>query len=176
VGEIDVVRMPSDRVGVYLDKLVELYAVVYAEPPYEEGPEQVAGFRAKLPEEAARPGFAAATAVDGVDLLGAAYGWTMPAGVWWSRADEPGPAEVVNVDKFAVMEWIVHPRQRRRGVGAALMRSLLAGRPERWATLASDPRSTARGIYERTGWRQVGTSTLPWGPPMDVLVLPLDQI
>ncbi|MEU8082188.1 hypothetical protein AB0B57_00930 [Micromonospora sp. NPDC049101] len=54
------------------------------------------------------------------------------------------------------------------------MRRLLADRPERYATLASDPRSRAREIYAHNGWRQVGASVLPWGPPMDPLVRDLD--
>ncbi|MEN3609292.1 GNAT family N-acetyltransferase [Plantactinospora sp. ZYX-F-223] len=153
--------------------LVELYGVVYAEPPYEEGADEVAGFAAKLPEESVRPGFTLVAAEDGPDLIGAAYGWTMPAGVWWSRADAAPAPEVLAAAKLAVMEWIVHPDRRRRGIGAELMRRLLVDRPETWATLASDPRSLARRLYERAGWRKIDTSHLPWGPAMDLLVLPL---
>jgi hypothetical protein len=52
-----------------------------------------------------------------------------------------------------------------------LIQRLLAGRPERFATLASDPRSSARGMYERAGWQQVAQTNLEWGPAMDLLVL-----
>ncbi|WBB46939.1 hypothetical protein O3597_17365 [Verrucosispora sp. WMMA2044] len=62
--------------------LADLYAVVYAEPPYEEGPDEVAGFRDGLPEQAERKGFTLHTAHQGDVLTGAAYGWTMPAGAW----------------------------------------------------------------------------------------------
>ncbi|MFF5216068.1 hypothetical protein [Micromonospora sp. NPDC000442] len=41
---------------VSVQALANLYGIVYAEPPYEEGPEEVAGFRNGLPEEARRPG------------------------------------------------------------------------------------------------------------------------
>ncbi len=153
--------------------LGNLYALVYAEPPYQEGPEQVDRFRRGLPDEAARLGFTLITAEDDGTLFGAAYGWTMPAGTWWSRADADPPAEVRDADKIAVMEWIVHPHRRSEGIGAELMRRLLWGRSERYATLASDPRSHARAVYARNGWRQVGRSVLPWGPPMDLLVLDL---
>ena len=168
-------RLTGDQVGPYVGRIVDLYATVYAEPPYEEGPEQVAEFAAKLPEEATRPGFTAAVSLDGDATVGTAYGWTMPAGVWWSRSDQPGPADLVDVDKFAVMEWIVHPSGRGAGVGGRLLHALLADRTEPWAVLASDPRSAARGIYERAGWRQIGTSTLPWGPTMDLLALRLED-
>lgn len=153
--------------------LVDLYAVVYAEPPYEEGPEQVERFRASLPDETARAGFTLITAEDDGPLVGAAYGWTMPAGSWWSRADQQPPAVVHDADKLAVMEWIVHPDRRAEGIGAELIHRLLEDRPEQYATLASDPRSAARRMYERAGWRQVARSKLSWGPAMDLLVLDL---
>lgn len=54
--------------------LVRLYAVVYAEPPYAEGPEQVAGFANGLPDETRRDGFTLVVAEDGEVLVGAAYG------------------------------------------------------------------------------------------------------
>ncbi|MEU4555921.1 GNAT family N-acetyltransferase [Micromonospora violae] len=157
----------------FFGPLVDLYECVYAEPPYEEGPDQVARFRDCLPGEADRLGFTLVTVAVDSSLVGAAYGWTMPAGDWWTRADADPPAEIRAVAKLAVMEWIVHPHHRGEGVGAELMRRLLADRPERYATLASDPRSRARQVYARNGWRQVGTSVLPWGPPMALLVLDL---
>ncbi|RAO24472.1 hypothetical protein MED15_00230 [Micromonospora noduli] len=157
----------------FFGPLVDLYECVYAEPPYEEGPDQVARFRDRLPGETDRSGFTLVTVAVDSSLVGAAYGWTMAAGEWWSRADTDPPAEIRAAAKLAVMEWIVHPHRRGEGVGAKLMRRLLADRSELYATLASDPRSRARKVYARNGWRQVGTSVLPWGPPMDLLVLDL---
>jgi GNAT superfamily N-acetyltransferase len=156
-----------------LDDVVGLYALVYAEPPYEEGPEQVERFRAGLPEEVGRPGFSLVAASDDGRLVGVAYGWTMAAGTWWSRADRPPPEEVRDRAKLAVMEWIVAPDVRGAGIGAELITRLLEGRPEDLATLASDPRSLARWMYTRAGWRQVGRTSLDWGPAMDLLVLDL---
>ena len=153
--------------------LVDLYATVYAEPPYHEGPDQVDRFRSGLPEEARRPGFTLITATDEGTLVGAAYGWTMPAGSWWSRAERPPSPEVFNADKLAVMEWIVAPERRGQGIGRTLIRQLLEERPERYATLASDPRSAARAMYRRAGWKHVGKSKLAWGPAMDLLVTEL---
>ncbi|WP_250002120.1 GNAT family N-acetyltransferase [Actinoplanes sp. M2I2] len=154
-----------------LQDLVDLYAAVYSEPPYQEGPAEVERFRTTLPAELDRPGFRLISAHDDQDLVGAAYGWTMTAGTWWSRADESPPASLRDVDKLAVMEWIVRPSHRGQGIGNNLLDRLITQRPEDFATLNSDPRSVARKIYERSGWRQVARSTLPWGPPMDILVL-----
>ncbi|WP_433534876.1 GNAT family N-acetyltransferase [Micromonospora sp. CA-249363] len=153
--------------------LVCLYAVVYAEPPYAEGPEQVAGFADGLPDESRRPGFTLVVAEDADALVGAAYGWTMPAGRWWRRADAEPPADLRAADKFAVLEWIVHPERRGAGIGAELIRRLLDGRPERWATLSSNPAAPARIIYQRAGWQWVGGSAMPDGTPMHLLALPL---
>lgn len=153
--------------------LVHLYAVVYAEPPYSEGPDEVNRFRSSIGEETTRPGFSLITAHDGENLVGAAYGWTMRAGAWWTRADRDAPAEIRDAIKLAIMEWIVHPQRRAESIGAQLIRKLLQGRQEVWATLASDPRSAARSIYQRAGWRQVASSELPWGTKMDLLILDL---
>ncbi|MEU8082187.1 hypothetical protein AB0B57_00925 [Micromonospora sp. NPDC049101] len=49
----------------FFGPLVDLYECVYAEPPYEEGPDQVARFRDNLPGEAARPGFTFVTVAEG---------------------------------------------------------------------------------------------------------------
>lgn len=160
-------------IATLIPALVDLYEIVYSEPPYEEGPAEVAGFRQKLPEEAARPGFSLVSAEDNGQLIGAAYGWTMSAGSWWSKSDRDPPVEIQEADKFAVMEWIVHPTRRAGGIGSQLMRLLLANRTEPYATLASDPRSLARAIYQNAGWRQVAASSLSWGPTMDLLVIKL---
>ncbi|GAB3933833.1 GNAT family N-acetyltransferase [Micromonospora vulcania] len=153
--------------------LIELYSNVYAEPPYEEGPEQVERFARGLPAEATRPGFTLVAAQDGGSLIGVAYGWTMSVGGWWSRADQEPPGHVLVAEKFAVMEWIVAPDRRGEGIGSRLLRRLLDGRSERYATLASDPRAAARRMYERAGWRQVARSALPDGTPMDLLLIDL---
>jgi len=169
------VRHGRVTAAAVMPELVDLYAVVYSEPPYEEGPDQVERFRSALPEEINRPGFALITANAEGRLVGAAYGWTMGAGAWWSRADQDPPVPIRDTDKFAVMEWIVRPDRRGRGTGSELIRRLLDDRPEKYATLASDPRSPARKMYERAGWRQVARSILAWGPEMDILVLDISS-
>jgi GNAT superfamily N-acetyltransferase len=166
------VHTPESATTVF-PALVRLYAVVYAEPPYGEGPERVAAFAATLPGEARQPGFALVAAEDVGGLVGAAYGWTMPAGRWWTRADTEPPADLRAAEKFAVMEWVVRPDRRGTGIGAELMRRLLDGRPERWATLSSNPAAPARAIYQRAGWQWVGGSAMPDGTPMHLLVLRL---
>lgn len=154
-------------------ELERLYAEVYADPPYNEGPEHVAQFRRWFREQLRQPGFRLARAVDGGRLVGAAYGHTMPAGEWMEpQADEP-PQHLLDAPKLTIPEWMVGKPYRGQGVGRRLLAMLLDGRPEPYAILASNPAAPARRIYERMGWQQVGMIRPKLIPPMDVLVLPL---
>ncbi|WP_412537954.1 GNAT family N-acetyltransferase [Longispora sp. K20-0274] len=175
-GTATLARLDGPAAVELADDLAELYAVVYAEAPYHEGPDDVARFRAAYPGQTTEPGFALVAALRGDTLVGAAFGVTFPAGRWWQRATEAPPAEVTGVDTFSVKEWLVHPDARGGGLGRRLLDTLLADRPEPFATLASNPRAAARQIYHQWGWRHVNTSddTGPFGV-MDFLLLPMPR-
>ncbi|MGI5214360.1 N-acetyltransferase family protein [Plantactinospora sp. CA-290183] len=166
--------LDADEVRPLIGVLQELYAEVYAEPPYEEGPEHVAQFRRWFRQHLGQPGFRLARAVD-VDglLVGTAYGHTMSAGEWLQPQVGEPPAHVHGVPKFMIAEWMVRGPYRGRGVGRRLLSALLADRPEPYAILASNPAAPARRIYEQLGWQQAGMIRPKLIPPMDVLVLPL---
>jgi GNAT superfamily N-acetyltransferase len=153
--------------------LIELYAAVYAEPPYLEGPEDVVAFAARLSEEVCRPGFRLFVAFAEDRLVGVAYGWPVGPGDWFGGVVEEPAADLRALDKFAVMEWQVLSAYRNAGVGRALISALLAGRPEPVAILAADPRAAARAIYRRAGWRRCGAIAMPSGVIVDVLILTL---
>ncbi|WP_249714038.1 GNAT family N-acetyltransferase [Rhizomonospora bruguierae] len=173
MGDVRYFRLDAQHAAELTENFVRLYAVVYAEPPYEEGPEMVDKFARSLTEEMNRPGFTLVDAMEGERVVGVAYGWTMPAGRWWSNAEDDPPEHLRDAPKFAVMEWMVHPDMRGRAVGRRLIVDLLSGRPEPWAVLASNPRAAARGMYARSGWSLCGRLNPSWGPPMDALALPL---
>jgi GNAT superfamily N-acetyltransferase len=164
--------LDGDAARPLLPAMTDLYATVYPEPPYNEGPDDVARYAETLPGELDQPGFSLAVARDGDRLVGLAYGWTMAAGRWWRNTPEPPPPFAAK-DKFAVLEWQVHPDYRGRRIGSRLMLRLLDGRPERWATLASNPESRARQMYARVGWHKVGTTKPRHLPEMDLLALDL---
>ena len=152
----------------------ELYAEVYAEPPYCEGPQFVARFTEHYTEELDLPGFSLTAATDGELLLGACYGWTMVAGRWFSSPTVEPPAEIMNVEKFAIMEWMVRQPHRQLGIGRKLLDLVLTDRPEPYAILASNPDAPARQIYEkRLGWQFCGSTEGGFMPPMDILALRL---
>ena len=153
--------------------LREVYAAVFREPPYNEGPEMADKFVGWVRDESTEPGFDMVLAQEAGRVLGFAYGYTKPAGEWWRGADRPAPDEVKSGPTFAVMEWAVQSASRGQGVGRRLMVELLAPRSEPFAALTVNPAADARALYERWGWRHIATTQPGRMPGMDVMVLKL---
>lgn len=166
-------HLTAREARAHVPALQSVYAAVFSQPPYNEGPEMVGRFAGWVRDESTRPGFDMVIAEDGGQLIGFAYGWLMPAGDWWRRTDRHPPDGVRGADKFAVMEWAVLPDHRGRGTGRQLMDELLRDRRERWATLTVNPAADARVLYERWGWARVGATRGGKMPPMDVMLLRL---
>jgi ribosomal protein S18 acetylase RimI-like enzyme len=154
-----------------VSQMADLYASVFVEAPYHEGPEQIASFRRWIVDELAKPGFVLICAVGDSDLVGVAYGYTMAPGEWWRNVTLEPPEYIRGAAKFAIMEWMVRGEYRRAGVGRRLLDQLLLDRPEQYATLNVNPASLARELYRRWGWTQCGGTRSKNYPPMDVLVL-----
>jgi GNAT superfamily N-acetyltransferase len=170
-------KLDGQQARPFAGELQELYAEVYAEPPYHEGPSHVAQFARWLADELGKPGFTLATArnCDSV-LMGAAYGFTLPPGEWMEPKGAAPPADIQDAPKFNVAEWMVRAPYRGQGVGGRLMDLVLSDRSEPWAILASNPAADARRIYERWGWVQHGQIAPKTMPAMDVLVLSLTAV
>lgn len=152
------------------DEVVQLYGEVYAEPPYNEGPEQQAGYVDRLRDESASPGFELVVAEDAGKIIGFVYGLTLASDQWWPQALTPEPTFTRGQPKYMVCEFVVKKEHRGRGIGGHLLSSLLSARTEPWATLCSNPAAPARQIYQRWGWEKVDTADFPGLPPMDILV------
>jgi GNAT superfamily N-acetyltransferase len=173
---IDLTRHDGSDVDGWLDEIAGLYEVVYAEPPYNGGPLfSRMRFLERTNEQKTAPGFTLVTARAGDDLVGFSFGFTFGAGRWWGGTIRPQPAaEVLAPEKFAVIELVVAKPWRGRGLSSALMTMVLSDRPERYATLLSEPEAPARRIYEHWGWRHATdvrpADDAPW---MNALVLPL---
>jgi ribosomal protein S18 acetylase RimI-like enzyme len=170
---IDYRHMSSAEATAAASDLREVYAAVFSLPPYDEGPEMADRFVGWLAEESQRAGFSLVAAYDDGELVGFAYGYTMPPGRWWRRTDRPAPEQVKATDKFAVVEWAVLPERRGARIGRRLLDELLAGRREPYATLTVSPAAEARGIHEHWGWQQVATTKPGRMGGMDVLLLEL---
>lgn len=75
-----------------------------------------------------------------------------------------------------MIELVVRQPFRGSGLGRTLLTTLLAERPEAYATLLSVPEAPAHEMCERWGWQKVGTvQPTPYAPVMDAMVLPLAE-
>jgi ribosomal protein S18 acetylase RimI-like enzyme len=180
-GSIDATVETYDGPTVSLTaELCDLYGVVYAEPPYCDGPADVAEFVAEWPELVARSGFRLAVARVGAGgLAGFALGHAVdPDSGWWpgERSASAGAgAERGGWDRdpspgFGVAELGVHPAWRRRGLASLVHEALLAGRTEPWVVLwVRGDAPAAVAMYHRWGYRLVGA--VPDRPPYQVMCL-----
>src|SRR5262249_30098626 len=109
--------LDGPRATGLLEAMRDLYAEIYAEPPYCEGEEHVKRFVEHFTDEVERPGFSLAKATEDRALIGAVHGWTMAPGKWFSSPITEPPAEIRDVPKFAIMEWMVRKRYRGAGIG-----------------------------------------------------------
>ncbi|WP_194814951.1 GNAT family N-acetyltransferase [Nocardia sp. XZ_19_385] len=150
------IRDDSTSAAAQSEALIDLYAEVFAEPPYHERPGDVARFRELLTAELAEPGFDLVRAVEDDELIGMAYGFTLAAGTWWPNAATPPPPGALEVPKFAIMELAVRRSHRGRGLGRGLLDTLLRARTEPLAVLSVDPAAPADALYRAWGWRPAG--------------------
>ncbi|MFG3001475.1 GNAT family N-acetyltransferase [Streptomyces sp. NPDC048340] len=157
--------------GRELDDLAPVYEAVFAEPPYLEGPRDVAEFLERYQREHKTPGFRLVLARDGGELVGFAYGLPLASTTgWWSGfLDTELPEDFTREDgrrTFVVMELAVLADRRGHGIGRALHTALLDGVTAERVTLTVRPEAPAAAWYERLGYRLVGL-TQPWeGAPV----------
>jgi GNAT superfamily N-acetyltransferase len=158
---------PLDGPGVaaVADELADLYARCYAEPPWSEGPDDVARYRTRLAAWATEAAFTGLLARrrDG-SLAGATYGWVGPPSLRHVPLPGLGPGPV-----FHVGDLMTHPDHRRHGLGRRLLDTLVAGR--RPAALVTHPDSGARRLYDAAGWAATGTVAVPGIDPLLTYVL-----
>src|SRR5215207_95493 len=161
------------------DDLRALYGAVYAEPPYRDGPAEVAEFVAEWPELLNQPGFRLVVARTAGQLVGFAVGHRVDRASGWWAGIRPDPlrgdtADPVGFDdgghSFGIAELGVDPAWRRRGLASRLHEALLAGRGESRVVLwvrADAP--AARAIYARWGCQLIGS--VPDRAPYQVMCL-----
>ncbi|MFF5245825.1 GNAT family N-acetyltransferase [Streptosporangium sp. NPDC000095] len=175
--DIEYQCLTGDAAAVVLtDEYVRLYLENYAEPPYLSGPlYSRERFLERTAQQVKSDGFTLVSARSGAQLVGFSFGFTFPAGRWWGgEAKRPLP-EVVAAPTFAVIELDVHRDYRRRGIGRLLLEMLLAHQDARYATLLSDPDAAAHAMYQRWGWKLIGTvRSAPDARANDALLLELD--
>jgi ribosomal protein S18 acetylase RimI-like enzyme len=164
-----------------LDAVCCLYDAVFSQPPFRWTDDESEYHRQSLAGLITNPTFSLVTAEAAGELVGFAYGVALAGDTpWWSRMTEPLPDKLIaewDGRTFAVIDLGVRQDYRKRGIGRALLDTLLANRPEERATLTVQPVATdTKTFYDHLGWQRLGTTKAPAGavsPFFDVYLLPL---
>ncbi|MGW6456659.1 N-acetyltransferase family protein [Streptomyces sp. NPDC055078] len=173
-------RFDGAEAAGQLDAFVAAYEEVYVEPPYREGPRDVAEFIDRYQFQVReRPGFRLILARDNGEVVGFAFGFRLPAdNRWWESLLEPLPEEFTRETgerTFAVIELAVRKPWRRQGIAAGLHARLLDGLTVERVTLTMRPEpeaAPAQTAYAAWGYRKIGKSQ-PWdeAPVYDAMLL-----
>ena len=76
---VAIAHVDADEVAALVPEMARLYAAVYQEPPYHEGPDDVAAFMEGMPRRAVQRAFRLVTAAVGGELVGFAFGHQLTA-------------------------------------------------------------------------------------------------
>jgi ribosomal protein S18 acetylase RimI-like enzyme len=144
-----------------LDDIARMYAEVYQEPPYLEGPSEVAEFVADWPRRVAQPGFRLVVAELAGEYVGFAFGHQLAPGTrWWTGATTTlpeGTTQEFPGRTFAIIELAVRHPYRRMGIARKLHSALLANRTEQRVTLLVRPEAeAAQRAYAAWGYHPIG--------------------
>jgi ribosomal protein S18 acetylase RimI-like enzyme len=154
----------------------ELYADIYAEPPYNEGPTEVEDFASDWPRRIDQRNFRLVVARRADEPIGFAFGLQLPTQTkWWEGALTHLPTDITAERPgrtFAIIEIAVRRPYRQRGVGRMLHTHLTAGLSEERITLLVRPDApAARHAYLSWGYQPVGQiQPFPDGPVYDVMI------
>jgi GNAT superfamily N-acetyltransferase len=182
MAEVTYERHEGPEAAGQLDAFLPAYEEVYVEPPYCEGPRDVAEFIDRYQNQVrTRPGFRLVLARDGGEVVGFTFGYRLPPDTgWWDNLQEPLPEDFTREDgqrTFVIIELTVRKPWRRQGIAAGLHTRLLDGPAMERVTLTMRPEpeaAPAQAAYAAWGYRKVGRSH-PWdeAPVYDCMVLEL---
>lgn len=166
---------PLPRNGPLFEGAIAVYGDAFAEPPYSD-PDRGKEIRTRLLEvHGLRKGFRSFAAVsDKAEIIGMIYGYHGGPGQWWHDTVlkklpfEAGRSWLSNC--YEVVEVAVAPHWQGKGVGRALIRTLLEGRDEDTCVLSTRTDSRAHELYERLGFEEIATvSFATTGPPFYIM-------
>jgi ribosomal protein S18 acetylase RimI-like enzyme len=157
----------------------DLYAEIYTEPPYNEGPADAEDFTSGWSRTIDQHNFRLVVARRAEEPIGFAFGLQLRTRTtWWHGALRPIPGEITTEypgRTFAIIEIAVRRPYRQRGVGRLLHTHLTAGLSEERITLLVRPEAPApRHAYRSWGYQPVGQiQPFPGGPVYDAMIRPL---
>ncbi|MFJ5265912.1 GNAT family N-acetyltransferase [Streptomyces sp. NPDC088387] len=179
MSEVTYGRHDAAEAAGRLDAFLHAYEEVYQEPPYREGPSDVAEFIDHYRVQAQRPGMRLVLAREGEEVVGFTYGYFLaPDTRWWQNLQDVRlPDEFTWEDgqrTFVIIELAVRKPWRRCGIAAELHARLLEGVDAERVTLTMRPEedaAPAQCAYAAWGYRKVGVSH-PWedAPLYDCMV------
>lgn len=176
-------RLYQDEAASLADELSETYGCAFREAPYHYGEDYITHFRTQLERLAQREGAALVVACHHEQVIGFAFGLTLPsAQSWWFNLAtelEPSVTEEYAGRTFVFLELAVRPSWRRKGIATQLHDLLLARRPEQRATLTVRPNAyAAQSVYNRWGWYKVAQkyNPQPDNPLVDILLKDLPKV
>jgi ribosomal protein S18 acetylase RimI-like enzyme len=151
----------ADLAAAHLDAICTVYDDVFSRPPFFWRDDESVLHRERLDQLLTNPTFGITTALARQDLVGFAYGFTLPATTRrWSNLTGPLPDETTRKwpgRTFVLFDFAVLPTARGLRVGKTLHNKLLASRAEQRATLTVQPTAAdTKAIYQHWGWREVG--------------------
>ncbi|OBG41930.1 acetyltransferase [Mycobacterium alsense] len=176
----DMERRLGDALGVYVEAMryprgtENQRAAMWLEHIRRPGWRGVAVVESEVPGAAAATDatretqLPSAAELGGAPLLGVAYGYPGAPGQWWQQQvvlglqrDGLPPQEIARLmnSYFELTELHIHPRAQGHGLGEALARRLLAGRPEQNVLLSTpetngEPNRAWR-LYRRLGFTDI---------------------
>lgn len=140
---------PFDAASPYFDEVVRIYLEAFG------GDEDT--IRAFVTRYASTlPDWRGYLALMGADVAGMGFGTRSLPGQWWHDrvAAEIGADHPALQDAWVLVDLAVRSTNRNRGIGAALLKTLLASQPCPRALLSTEVANAgARRFYERNGWR-----------------------
>lgn len=139
----------------------DLYAEIYAEPPYHEGPAEVEDFASGWHRTIDQRNFRLVIARRAGEPIGFAFGVQLRVRTkWWKGALTPLPDDLTTEypgRTFAIIELAVRQPYRQQGVGRQLHAHLTAGLSEERITLLVRPEAPApQQAYLSWGYQPVG--------------------
>ncbi|MEV7867002.1 GNAT family N-acetyltransferase [Streptomyces sp. NPDC088124] len=182
-SEVVYERYEGKEVAQRLDDFIAAYEEVYAEPPYREGPSDIAEFIEHYQAHVRRAGMRLVIARDAHQVVGFTYGYLLPAdSQWWANVQEDLPEDFTREDgarTWVVLELAVRKAWRRLGIATTLHALLLDGLDIERVTLTVRPEpeaKAAQAAYAKWGYHEVGLSH-PWdeAPFCTAMVLDLSQ-
>ncbi|GHI02840.1 acetyltransferase [Streptomyces cellostaticus] len=175
----DIRVVPYDALLPHSAALRSVYADAFCAPPWNEDEERADAFVARLGSDVRRPGFTAALAFDGPDVVGFATAWATPTPF---PVDRCHPQAAAGLGPSRTEEWLCGAREidelavrstvHGTGIAAGLLRAVTEDAPDGRAWLLTSLKSTrAMAFYRRQGWTQA-THPSPDGQGIAVFLGP----